>query len=103
MSKVLQYLQMRSLAVETASYTLAAYLQAVGGWRQHQAMAQLRKGSSWLVVVTGRHNGCERVERGCQRCSSSAIDGVDHMVFDGSALATHRWNHPSLFTQDLGF
>ena len=98
--KVQQYLQVRPLAVETASYTPAAYLQAVGGWRQRQAVAQLRTGSSWLAVETGRHEGSERVDRVCQRCSSSAVDDIDHMIFDCSALEGCRWNHPSLFAQD---
>ena len=39
-----------------------------------------------------------RADRVCQRCSSAAIDDADHMVFDCSALESHRWNHPSLFT-----
>ena len=87
--------------METASYTPAAYLQAVGGWRQRQAVAQLRTGSSWLAVETGRLQGdveVPRADRVCQRCSSAAIDDADHMVFDCSALESHRWNHPSLFT-----
>ena len=76
-------------------------LQAVGGWRQRQAVAQLRTGSSWLAVETGRLQGdveVPRADRVCQRCSSAAIDDADHMVFDCSALESHRWNHPSLFT-----
>ena len=80
--KVQQYLQLRPLATETASYTPAAYLQAVGGWRQRQAVAQLRTGSSWLAEETGRHNGPDRAERVCQWCSSTATDDVEH---------THRW------------
>ena len=98
--KVQQYLQMRS-GLETASYTPAAYLQAVGGWRQRQAVAQLRTGSSWLAVETGRLQGdveVPRADRVCQRCSSEAIDDAVHMVFDCSALESHRWNHPTLFT-----
>ena len=91
--KVQQYLQLMA-----ASYTPAAYLQAVGGWRQRQAVAQLCTGSSWLAVETGRHNDSERAERVCQRCSSSALDDVEQMVFDCSALESHRWNHPILFT-----
>ena len=98
-SKLQEYLQLTS-GLDTASYTPAAYLQAVGGWRQRQALARLRTGSSWMAVETGRYQGSERVERVdrvCQRCSSSAIDDVEHMVFDCSALETQRWNHPSLF------
>ena len=101
-SKMQQYRQLRPV-VETASYTPAAYLQAVGGWRQRQAVAQLRTGSSWLAVETGRYQGdveVPRAERICQRCSSAAIDDAEHMVFDCSALETHRWNHCSLFTQE---
>ena len=68
-------------------HVVGGCLQAVGGWRQRQAVAQLRTGSSWLAVETGRHNGSERAERVCQRCSSSATDDVEHMVFaDCSAL-----------------
>ena len=63
-------------------------------------MAQLRTGSSWLAVETGRQEGSDRVDRVCQRCSSSAVDDVDHMVFDCAALEVQRWNHPSLFTQE---
>lgn len=33
-SEVHQYLQVRPLAIKTASYIPAAYLQVVGGWRQ---------------------------------------------------------------------
>jgi hypothetical protein len=98
--KVQQYLQMRSV-LETASYTPAAYLQAVGGWRQRQAVAQLRTGSSWLAVETGRLQSdveVPRADRVCQRCSSAAIDDAVHMVFDCSALESLRWIHPSLFT-----
>lgn len=102
MTKVQQYLQMRSV-VEAASYTPAAYLQAVGGWRQRQAVAQLRTGSSWLAVETGRLQGDMEVPRDarvCQRCSSSAIDDAEHMVFDCSALEMQRWKHPSLFSRE---
>ena len=98
--EVQQYLQMRSV-LETASYTPVAYLQAVGGWRQRQAVAQVRTGSSWLTVETGRFLGdveVPRADRVRQRCSSAAIDDADHMVFDCSALENLRWNHPSLFT-----
>ena len=45
--KMQQYLHLRS-EVDSASYTPAAYLQAVGGWRQRKHLAQLGTGSQWL-------------------------------------------------------
>ena len=47
--KMQQYLHLRS-EVDSASYTLAAYLQAVGRWRQRKHLAKLRTGSHWLAV-----------------------------------------------------
>ena len=41
--KMQQYLNPRS-EVDPASYTPAAYLQAIGGWRQCKRLAQLRAG-----------------------------------------------------------
>ena len=79
----------------------AAYLQAVGGWRQRQAVAQLRTGSSWLSMDTERPQDDVEIPRAdgvCQRCSSAAIDDADHIIIDCSALESHRWNHLSLFT-----
>ena len=55
--KMQQNLHLRS-EVDSASYTPAAYLQAVGGWRQRTHLAQLRTGSHRLVVELGR-NGRE--------------------------------------------
>lgn len=49
----IQYMLMRS-EVDTQSYTVAAYLQAVGGWRQRKQLAQLRTGSLWLALETRR-------------------------------------------------
>ena len=95
-----EYLQLRPLAAETASYTPAAYLKAVGGWRQRQAVAQLRGRVSWRWrgADTTAANG--QSECAIQRCSSSATDDAEHMVFDCSALESYRWNHPCLFIRD---
>ena len=41
--KMQQYLNPRS-EVDPSSYTPAAYLQAIGGWRQCKRLAQLRAG-----------------------------------------------------------
>lgn len=75
-------------------------LQAVGDWRERQALPQLRTGSSWLAVETGRHEDSDRVDRVRQRCSSSVVDDVDHMDFDCAALEIQWWNYPSLFIQE---
>ena len=43
--------------MELDSYAPAAYLQAVRGWKQRQAVAQLCTGSRWLAVdVVGSHS-----------------------------------------------
>ena len=69
--KMQQYLHLRS-EVDPASYTPAAYLQAVVGWRQRKYLAQLRTGSHWLAVETGRYGNArvERAQRLCQRCDA---------------------------------
>ena len=87
--------------VESASYTPAAYLQAVGGWRQRKHLAQLRTGSHWSAVETGRC-GNSRVEQAksclCQRCDANSVDDVEHMIFDYCvAMDVERQKHQSLF------
>ena len=52
--KMQQYLHLR-FEVDSASNTLAAYLQAIGGWRQRKHLAQLRTGPHWLAMETGRY------------------------------------------------
>ena len=100
-SKVQQYLLMRP-EVDTKSYTSAAYLQAVGGWRQRKRLAQLRTGSHWLAVEKQRFgpNSVNRQHRLCQRCGSNAVDDEEHMIFDCAALESKRYKHSSLFGRD---
>lgn len=74
-----------------ASYTPAAQLQGVVGWKQRQAVAQLLTGLSWLAVETGRHHGSLRAERVCKRCSSGAIDNEEHLLFNCGALEFHLY------------
>ena len=96
--KMQEYMSLRSI-VDTASYSPAAYLQAVVKWNQRKHLAQLRTGSHWLAVETGRF-GAARVERElrlCQRCEESSIDDVEHMIFDCSGLEVERQKHQSLF------
>ena len=98
-SKVQQYLRMRD-GVVPESYCMAPYLRAVGGWRQRRRLAQLRTGSHWLAVESGRHEGAarRRDQRVCQRCNSGEVDDEAHMVFRCAALSLQRRDHASLFS-----
>ena len=98
-SKVQQYLRMRD-AVVPETYCIAPYLKAVGGWRQRKRLAQLRTGSHWLAVESGRLEGAAlpRDRRVCQRCNSGDVDDEAHMVFRCAALSRLRREHASLFS-----
>ena len=98
--KMQQYLRLRA-EVDSASYIPAAYLQAVGGWRQRKHLAQLRTGSHWLAVETGRYGTArvERAQRLCQRCDANSVDDVEHMIFDCVAMEVERQKHQSLFAR----
>ena len=87
-------------AVVPKSYCMAPYLQAVGGWRQRRRLAQLRTGSHWLAVESGRRAGAAvpREQRVCQRCRSGEVDDEAHMVFRCAALSVQRREHASLFS-----
>ena len=95
-----RYLHLRS-EVDSASCTPAAYLQAVGGWHQRKHLAQLRAGSHWLAVETGRYGNArvERAQRLCQRCD--AADNVEHMIFDCVAMNVEQYKHHSLHVDEL--
>ncbi len=98
-TKVQQYLRMRE-AVTPDTYGMAPYLRAVGGWRQRKRLAQLRTGSHWLGVESGR-SGSARVPRDqriCQRCISGEVDDEGHMIFRCSALSAQRRRHAQLFS-----
>ena len=87
------------------SYAPAAYFQAVGGWKQRQAVAQLCTGSSWLAVnVVGAQSNVvvPREERVCRRCSGDVMDDAHHKVFHCVSMGSIRWNHSSLFINGPG-
>jgi hypothetical protein len=97
-SMVQQYLRMRD-DLTPEGYSMAPYLQAVGGWKQRKHLAQLRVGSaSWLAVAAGRATGMPRAERVCQRCQSSEVDDEEHIIFRCSALSAQRLQHAHLFS-----
>ena len=100
-TKMREYMAMRG-PLTPAAYQPAAYLRAVGGWKQRKRLAQLRTGSHWLAVETGRWaaGGADaHGTRRCQRCVSSAVDDVAHMVFGCAALETVRMGYASLFSR----
>ena len=100
-TKMQQYLRM-GVALDRDTYSRAAYLQAVGGWRQRKHLAQLRTGSHWLAVDTRRFGprAVIRQERLCERCGAHAVDDEEHMLFDCAALEQQRRQHPSLFVRN---
>ncbi len=79
---------------------MAPYRKAVGGWRQRKALGQLRAGSHWLAVESGRHAGAalHRSQRLCQRCGSGEVDDEAHMVFRCAALSVQQREHASLLS-----
>ena len=77
---------------------MAPYLSAVGGWKQRKHLAQLRLGSHWLGVETGRGSGVPHAQRLCQRCNSGEVDDEDHMVFRCPALNAQRLQHARVFS-----
>jgi len=95
--KVQQYLRMRS-DLHPEDYSMAPYLSAVGGWKQRKHLAQLRLGSHWLGVETGRCSGVPHAQRLCQRCNSGEVDDEDHMVFRCPALNAQRLQHAHVFS-----
>jgi hypothetical protein len=98
-SKVQHYLRMRDDVVPE-TYSMAPYLRAVGGWRQRKRLAQLRTGSHWLGLESGRSGPARlpRDQRICQRCTSGEVDDEGHMVFQCSAFSEQRRRHAHLFS-----
>ena len=68
--KMQQYLSLRS-NVDTASYSSAAYLQAVFEGMQRKHLAQIRPGLHWLAVETDRFKGQKLSE--CKSCVIAAM------------------------------
>lgn len=61
-------------------------------------MAQLRTGSHWLAVETGRWQRLEREQRVCPHCDVAAIEDEAHMLFDCPFYAGLRLQYAALFS-----
>ena len=61
-------------------------------------MAQLRTGSHWLRIETGRWQKLERSQRVCPHCGAAAVEDEAHMVFDCAMYAGLRQQFADLFT-----
>ena len=85
--------------VNSASYTLPGYLQAVEPEAGRRALAQFRSGSHWLGVEAGRwiRPRLEREERLCKRCDLAAVDDEAHMIWACPKLIDIRIQHIDLF------
>ena len=59
--------------------------------------AQLRTGSHWLRVETGRWQRLERAQRLCPHCDAGVVEDELHMVFDCALYNGVRQQFADLF------
>ena len=75
----------------------AAYLDQVADRPRLVRLAQLRTGSHWLRVETGRWQQLERAQRTCPHCGSAAVEDEEHMVLHCPQYSDIRSSVPTLF------
>ncbi|GAB4814024.1 hypothetical protein N2152v2_001070 [Parachlorella kessleri] len=97
-SKVQLYNSCVRGGLQLSSYQPAEYLSAVADRPRRVRMAQLRTGSHWLRVETGRWQRLEREQRVCPHCEAAAVEDERHMVFDCPTYAGLRLQFPALFS-----
>ncbi len=95
--KVQHYVTAVRGGVSLCSYRPAAYLDAVADRQRRSRLAQLRTGSHWLRVETGRWQKQPREERVCSLCEHAAVEDVEHLVFDCPFYEGLRQRFNSLF------
>lgn len=95
--KIQHYVVAVRNGISLDTYQPAAYLQAVADRPRRMRLAQLRTGSHWLRVETGRWHKLPREERVCSHCNSGAVEDAEHMVFDCSHYAGVRQQFGDLF------
>ena len=96
-SKVQDYIAHIRGGVSLETYVPAAYLAAVPARPRMVRLAQLRTGSHWLRVETGRWQRLERAQRVCPHCAGAAVEDEAHMVFDCPQYAGVRQEFVGLF------
>ena len=104
LGKVQRWLRMRGGPLD-ASYAFepASYLTTVPSRAGRRCLAQLRTGSHWLRIETGRWEAGRRLARAdrlCLRCAGGGVDDVAHMVWECPALVDQRLQHVGLFNGD---
>lgn len=97
-SKVQHYISYIRGGINIDNYQPAAYLSAVADRRRRVCLAQLRTGSHWLRVETGRWQRLEREQRVCPHCTAGAVEDEMHMIFDCPKYAGVRLQFPALFS-----
>lgn len=98
-SKVQHYIScIRGGGVSIDNYQPTAYLAAVADRPRRACLAQLRTGSHWLRVETGRWQRLEREQRVCPHCAAGAVEDEMHMIFDCPKYDGVRQQFPALFS-----
>lgn len=96
--KVQHYITVVRGGLSVEAYQPAAYLAAVADRPRRVRVAQLRTGSHWLKVETGRWQRLEKNARVCPHCKSAAVEDEMHMIFDCPRYAGLRQLFADLFS-----
>lgn len=82
-AKVQHYMaEVRGGHIDPDTYTLPQpFLTAVPRRCQFRRLAQIRTGSDWLAVETGRWQRLPREQRVCPHCPSGAVEDAPHVTF----------------------
>lgn len=83
------------------TFAMAAYLQEVPSRAGRRRLAQLRTGSHWLRIETGRWSHEPRERRTCKRCDTGVVDSLGHMIFGCPALEEQRQQQLDLFASGM--
>ena len=97
-SKVQHYVSCVRGGISLEGYQPAEYLAAVADRPRRERLAQLRTGSHWLRVETGRWQRLERAQRLCPHCDAGIVEDEMHLVFDCALYNGVRQQFADLFS-----